>query len=148
MTKRYIPGRSTPFESMYSIRMLRASIFVTLFALCAVGLVAQDDLAQYQTWMKAAAGASQASRGAVAAKDSAAITTQAKIMEDNFEHISEFWAKKQKEDAVKMADAAKDAAKTLAAATTPEDQAAAMQKINGTCRNCHTTYRDGSKFKQ
>ena len=128
--------------------MLRATLTLSLLAFCAVGLIAQDDLAQYQTWMKAAAGASGAARGAVTAKDAAALSTQAKIIEENFAHISAYWAKKQKDDAVKLSDTAKDAAKALGAATTPEEQAAAMQKLNGTCRGCHTVYRDGDKFKQ
>lgn len=128
--------------------MRKASIFVSIFALCAFGLVAQDDLASYQTWMKAAAGASRAARGAVASKDNAAISAQAKILEENFGHISTFWAAKQKDEAVKLADTARDNAKALGAASTPEDQAAALQKINGTCMGCHQTYRDGDKFKQ
>ncbi|MDP9171355.1 MAG: hypothetical protein M3N54_12110, partial [Acidobacteriota bacterium] len=97
--------------------------------------------------MKAAAGASRAARGAVTAKDNAALTAQARIMEDNFDHISQFWSRRQKDDAVKFADTARDAAKTLGTATTPEDQTAALQKIGGACMGCHTMYRDGDKIR-
>jgi cytochrome c556 len=128
--------------------MLRTSILISIFALCAGGLFAQDDTAQYQTWMKAAAGAQRAVRGAVTAKDNAAVAAQAKIMEENFGHISDFWTKLQKDDAVKLANTARDAAKTLGTATTPEDQTAAMQALGATCNACHQTYRDGSNIKK
>jgi hypothetical protein len=127
--------------------MRKALISVSVLALCSVGLFAQDDLPQYQTAMKAAAGASRAVRAAVTAKDDAAIKEQAKIMADNFDAMGVILAKHQKDDAVKIAMTAKDAAKSLGSASSPEDQTAAMQKIGGTCMACHAIARDGSNFK-
>jgi hypothetical protein len=128
--------------------MRKASILLSIFTFCAAGLFAQDDLAQYQTWMKAAAGANGKARAAVTAKDNAAVAAEAKTMAESFDHIAQFWAKQKKEDAVTFAETARDAAKALGAATTPEDQTAAMQKLMGTCRGCHTAHRDGTNFKQ
>jgi hypothetical protein len=127
--------------------MLRTTIILTILVFGALGLSAQDDVAQYQTWMKAAAGASRAVRGAITAKDNAAVATQAKTLEENFGNIADFWTKKSKPEAAAFATTARDAAKALGAATTPEDQTAAAQKLNGTCMGCHAIARDGDKFK-
>ena len=129
------------------ICMRRASILLSIFAFCAAGLSAQDDLAQYQTWMKAAAAANGKARAAVTAKDNAAVAAEAKTMAESFDQIAQYWTKQKKDDAVTFAETARDSAKALGAATTPEDQTAAMTKLAGTCRGCHPIYRDGSKFK-
>ena len=129
---------------LYPMRL--AAIFVAVFAFCLAGLVAQDDLAQYQTWMKAAAGARGAAGKAVQAKDVAAAAA-AKTAADNFDSIATFWKGKGKDDAVAFATTARDAAKAAAAATTSEDQGAALAKIGPTCNGCHMMYRDGNKFK-
>lgn len=132
---------------LYTMR--KASILISALAFCVVGLFAQDDdLAKYSTWMKAAAGANGAVRAAVTAKDAAAITDNANKMAQAFDQIATYWAGKHKDDAVKFAEDARDAAKSLASASSADDQNAALMKIGGTCRGCHTTYRDGSKFKQ
>src|SRR5579862_6837474 len=93
--------------------MRKAPIVFSIAAFCAAGLVAQDDLAQYQTWMKAAAGANGALRKAVAAKDTAAAQTAANTMAENFDHIAQFWAGKNKADEQKFAETARDAAKAV-----------------------------------
>jgi hypothetical protein len=126
--------------------MRLATIFVAIFAFCLAGL-AQDELAQYQTWMKAAAGANGAAKKAVAAKDVAAASAAAKTASENFNSIATFWKGKGKDDAVKFATTASEAAAAAAAATTSEDQAAALAKIGPNCQGCHMAYRDGQKFK-
>ncbi len=127
--------------------MRKAFISISVLALCAAGLFAQDDLATYQTAMKAAAGANRAARAAVTAKDNAEVSAQAKIMAENFDTMSGILAKRQKDDAVKFANTARDAAKDLGGATMPEDQTAAMQKIGGACMGCHAIARDGHNIK-
>jgi hypothetical protein len=126
--------------------MRKATIFVSALALGSI-MYGQDDLSQYQTWMKAAAGASGAARKAVTDKDAGAIAANAKTAQENFDNIAKFFAAKHKEDAQKAAQAASDAAKKLASASGEADQTAALNALNGTCRDCHTTYRDGNKFK-
>jgi hypothetical protein len=127
--------------------MRRATLFALVFALCGTGLIAQDDLAQYQEHMKAAATASGALRAAVMAKDAAAATANAKTMQTQFDWMVTFWQGKGKDDGVKFAQNASAAAKAVADATTPEDMAAAAQKVNPTCGACHMVYRAGSAFK-
>jgi len=128
--------------------MRHLTIVFSIALLGAAALNAQDELAQYQTWMKGAVGASNAAKAAVAAKDNAAVADNAKKLSENFDHIAQFWEKRHKEDAVKLAETARDAGKALASATSPEDQTAALQKVGTTCRGCHTNYRDGNKIKE
>jgi cytochrome c556 len=127
--------------------MRKATILISAIAFSAFGLFAQDELATYQTWMKTAAGANGALRKAITDKDAAAISENSTKMADAFDQIAKFWAAKHKDDAVKLAETARDAAKTVATAS-PDDQTAALTKIAGTCRGCHPIYRDGSKFKE
>ncbi len=89
-----------------------------------------------------------AARTAVTAKDAAAVTDNAKKMAEAFDSIAKFWAAKHKDDAVKFAETARDNATKLGSATSDADQAAALQAIGGTCRGCHTVYRNGQQFKQ
>ena len=129
--------------------MRRASILFSVFAFCTAGLIAQNaDLAQYQTWMKAGAGANGALRQAVTAKDAAAIKEQSAKAAEAFDSIAKYWGTKQKADAVKMSEDARDAAKAVGDATDEAGQQAALGKLAGTCRGCHTLYRNGSDFKQ
>ena len=122
------------------------TIFVAAFAFCLAGF-AQDELAQYQTWMKAAAGANGKARKAVQAKDVAAASAAATTAAENFDSMAKFWKAKGKDDAVKFAETARDAAKAAAAATTSEDQQADLGKIGPSCMGCHAVYREGSAFK-
>ena len=85
--------------------------------------------------------------GYLADKDNSAVAENAKKLSESFDQIAKFWEKKHKDDAVKLAEAARDAGKALASATSAEDQTAALAKVGGTCRGCHTVYRDGSNFK-
>ena len=127
--------------------MLRATLFTIVFALCGTGLIAQDDLAQYQTHMKAAAAASGALRQAATAKDAAAMKANAATMSTNFDWIATFFQGKGKDDGVKFAQSAKAASDAVAGAASPDDMAAAAQKVGPTCNACHMVYRAGSAFK-
>jgi len=127
--------------------MRLATIFVAVFAFCLSGLMAQDELTQFQTWMKAAAGGRGKAGKAIQAKDVAAAAAAAKDSAENFDKIATFFKAKGKDDAVKFAESARDAAKAVAAATTPEDQQAALAKMGPNCQGCHAAYREGDKFK-
>jgi cytochrome c556 len=127
--------------------MRKATILISALAFSAFGLFAQDELATYQTWMKTAAGANGALRKAVTDKDAAGITENSTKMAEAFDSMAKFWAAKRKDDAVKFAETARDTAKSVPTAS-PEEQTAAVAKIGGTCKGCHTPYRDGSKFKE
>jgi hypothetical protein len=127
------------------MRLATLSVFV--FALFGTGLMAQDDLAQYQTHMKAAAAANGALRQALGAKDTAAAATSAGNAVAAFDWIATFWQGKGKDDGATFAKNAGAAFKAVADAKTPEDQAAAAAKIQPTCGACHAVYRAGSAFK-
>ncbi|MES1257320.1 MAG: hypothetical protein ABUS51_02775 [Acidobacteriota bacterium] len=127
--------------------MRKATILISALAFSAFGLFAQDELAHYQTMMKAAAGANGGARAALGANDTAAVAAKAKDMSAAFDDMTAFWKAKGKDDAVKFSMAASEAAKAAAAATTIDDQKAALAKVGPTCMGCHATYRDGNKFK-
>jgi cytochrome c556 len=127
--------------------MRRISIFAIALALCAAGLFAQDDLAQYQEHMKAAAAANMALRKGVTEKDSAAVTANSATLVTNFDWMADFFQKKGKDDGVKFAKAASAAAKAVGAATSMEDQTAALGKLGPNCSGCHMLYRAGQAFK-
>ena len=129
---------------LYTMRI--ATVLISALALGAFGLFAQDELATYQTSMRAAA-ANGAMRGALTANDTAAVSAKAKDMSAAFDTIAAFWKAKGKDDAVKFAEAASAAGKAAAAATTIDDQKAAMGKAGASCLACHALYRDGNKFK-
>src|SRR5215472_18765301 len=130
---------------LYTMR--KATILISALAFGAFGLFAQDELATYQTSMKAAAAANSAMRGALTANDTATVSAKAKDMSAAFDTIAAFWKAKGKDDAVKFAEAASAAGKAAAAATTIDDQKAAMGKAGASCLACHALYRDGNKFK-
>ena len=131
---------------LYTMR--KAAILISALALGAFGLFAQDELASYQTSMRAAAAAANgAMRDALTANDTAAGSAKAKAMSAAFDTIAAFWKAKGKDDAVKFAEAASAAGKAAAAATTIDDQRAAMGKAGASCLACHALYRDGNKFR-
>jgi cytochrome c556 len=127
--------------------MRKITIFVFALAFSALGLFAQDELAQYQTWMKGAVAARGGAQTAVNANDAAGAAAKFKDMADNFDHIAAFWKSKGKDDAVKFAEGARDAAKAGAESTSIDDQKAALAKAAPNCGGCHAIYRDGTKFK-
>lgn len=122
--------------------MRKATILISALAFSAFGLFAQDELAKYQTSMKAAAGANGALRKAVADKDAAAVSANAAKMAASFEEISKFFEAKGKADGVKFANDARDAAKAVAGG-----DESALAKIGPACQGCHAQYRAGSAFK-
>jgi hypothetical protein len=109
---------------------------------CSAGLFAQDELAQYQTMMKAAASANGALRKAIAASDNAETVASANKVAEAFDGINKFWVAKNNTAAATFAATARDAAKAVAGG----DNSAAA-KIGGTCGGCHAIVRDGNKFK-
>ena len=129
--------------------MRRTPILFAIIAFCTAGLIAQSaDLAQYQTWMKAGAGANGALRAAVAAKDATAIKENSAKAAEAFDSIAKYWGTKQKADAVKFAEDARDAARAVGAASDEAGQQAALGKLGAACAGCHPLYRNGKDFKQ
>jgi mono/diheme cytochrome c family protein len=124
-------------------RTLLTIFMVSAFAaLCS----AQDDAA-YKEAMKsvnaAAGGRAAPLTAAINAKDTAAAAAEGKKIEAGFDTILAYWKAKNVEDAITLATTARDAAKTIADSTDADAQAAAAQKLRGTCNACHMAHRGG-----
>jgi mono/diheme cytochrome c family protein len=61
---------------------------------------------------------------------------------DTFDKVAAFWKARSADDAVKLAETARDAAKAIASGS--GDKAANLQKLQGTCGACHGAHREGS----
>jgi hypothetical protein len=118
--------------------MYKPLIAVTALAIFASIAGAQDD-AQYQTWMRSIQPAMRAIRGAA---DNAAAKDDATKLADTFDKVAEFWKARHADDAVKLSETARDAAKAIASGT--GDKAANLQAIQGTCQGCHSAHREGA----
>lgn len=98
----------------------------------------QDD-AQYQTWMKSLQPQLRAIRQAA---DNAAAKEDAAKVADTFEKVAAFWKERHSEEAVTLAEKARDAAKAIADGS--GDKAANVQTIMSTCMPCHNAHREGA----
>jgi cytochrome c556 len=119
---------------------------IILFAFCAAVLSAQDE-AKYSEWMKSTQQEIGTIKGAITANDDAKVKTEADKLAGIYEQVASFWKDKGKEDAVKLADTTRDAAKAVGAANGAEAQTAALQQVMQTCKPCHTVYRQGTHIK-
>lgn len=128
--------------------MLKAIVLLGFLGFSAVMLSAQDqDEAKYSEWMRSTQQEIGAIKGAITANDDAKVKAESDKLAGIFEDVAGFWKAKGKEDAVKLADTTRDAAKAVNAASGAEAQNAALQQVMQTCRPCHTVYRNGTHFK-
>jgi cytochrome c556 len=118
--------------------MPKSFLIISVFFVSSVVANAQDD-AQYQTWMKSMQPSVGAIRGAA---DNAAAAPDAAKLADTFDKVADFWKARKADDAVTLAETARDAAKAIAAGS--GDKAANLQKIQGTCGGCHMAHREGT----
>ena len=105
-------------------------------------LLAQSD-ADYTGWMKAAVAAKGKVAKGIAAKDKG-VATDAKVMEDSFKGIEDYWSKKGAADATGFAKTARTASADVAKAVSAGDfdaASAAMTTLGGTCGGCHMAHR-------
>src|SRR5689334_19750584 len=105
-------------------------------------LLAQSD-ADYMGWMKSAVAAKGKVAKGIAAKDKG-VATDAKVMEDSFKGMEDYWTKKGAADATAFAKTARtasaDAAKAIAAGDFDAANTA-MTTLGGTCGGCHMAHR-------
>lgn len=118
--------------------MRKPLLFIPFVVALPAMLIAQDD-AQYQTWMKSVPPTVAAIRGAA---DNAAASADATKLADTFDKVATFWKARQADDAVKLAETARDAAKAIVSGS--GDKAANLQKVQGTCGPCHMAHRGGA----
>jgi mono/diheme cytochrome c family protein len=122
-------------------RTLLVIFAISVFAaLCS----AQDDAA-YSTWMKSVNPSMMAIRAAIAAKDNAAVATEANKLAATFDSVLSYWTAKKVDDAIGFATAARDGAKKVAAATDSYAQTAALATVNAQCGQCHMAHRGGGR---
>jgi cytochrome c556 len=117
-------------------------------------LLAQTE-SDFQGWMKQIAASNGKLKGAVGAKDGAAITAEAKTFESTFKQVEAFFKARNMPGAAKMAaDVHQAATATIAAVAANNLDAAATASagMTGSCAGCHGAYRekagDGYKIKQ
>jgi len=105
-------------------------------------LLAQTD-ADYMGWMKTAVASKGKVAKGIAAKDKG-VATDAKVMEDSFKGIEDYWTKKGAADATGFAKTARTASADIAKAVAAGDfdaANAAMTTLGGTCGGCHMAHR-------
>jgi len=134
------PGR----QMRYAEPMKRTLLLISVISIFAGFSIAQDD-AVYSSWMKSINPSMTAIRAGIASKDNPTVAAEATKLAATFEQVSGFWTQRKADDAVGFAKAARDAAKTLAAATDPDAQNAALATINAQCGACHRAHRDGGR---
>ena len=106
-------------------------------------LLAQSD-ADYMGWMKAAVASKGKVAKGIAAKDGPGVATDAKIMEDSFKGIEDYWSKKGAADATGFAKTARTASADIVKAAKAGDfdaANAALATVGGTCGGCHMAHR-------
>ena len=123
--------------------MKRALILLTGFTIFG-GLCSAQDAATYSGWMKAVNPSVRAANAAIAAKDNAAVATEANKLAVIFDQVLGYWTTKKTDDAIKLATTARDAAKALAAATDSDSQTASLKTLQGTCGQCHSAHRESA----
>ncbi|HWD97851.1 MAG TPA: hypothetical protein VG345_02390 [Bryobacteraceae bacterium] len=119
---------------------------IILFGFCAAVLSAQDE-AKYSEWMKSTPQEIGAIKSAIAARDDSKVKAESDKLAGIYEQVASFWKEKGKDDAAKLADATRDAAKAVSAASGEEAQTAALQQVQQTCKPCHSVYREGNHIK-
>jgi hypothetical protein len=75
-----------------------------------------------------------------------AAAQDAKQLVTLFTDVERFWTQNNKADAIKLASTARTGASDVVAAATANDQMKAMTAaagIGGTCKQCHSVYREG-----
>jgi len=106
-------------------------------------LLAQTD-ADYMGWMKTAVASKGKVAKGIAAKDGPGVVTDAKVMEDSFKGIEDYWTKKGAADATGFAKTARQASADIGKAAKAGDfdaANAAMTTLGGTCGGCHMAHR-------
>jgi cytochrome c556 len=64
-----------------------------------------------------------------------------------FAQVEQFWTRNKKDDAIKLAQTARQGAMAVATAAKAGDAAGAQmaaQNVQGTCKQCHGMYREGN----
>ena len=107
---------------------------------------AQVTIEQHEAAMKQIAQANGALQKAIKSNTLMDAATQAQTLATQFQTVERFWTQRNKPDAVKLAQTARQGAMDAAAAASAGDQMKAQMaagNLGGTCKQCHGTYREG-----
>jgi hypothetical protein len=118
--------------------MNRGSILIVTVAAVTFAANGQDD-SEYKALMKSVPPAVGAIRNA---GDNTAAAADATKLAGTFDKVATFWKGRNGDDAVKLAETARDAAKAIASST--GDKADHLKEIQGTCGPCHMAHRAGT----
>jgi cytochrome c556 len=103
---------------------------------------------QLEAAMKSIAQANGALQKAVKGNMLAEAATSAKQLESSFATVEQFFQQNKATDAVTLAQTARNGARDAAAAASANDQmkaATAAAAVGGTCKQCHSVYREGDQ---
>lgn len=114
-----------------------------LLAISVAMLSAQDETT-YQSWMKSTPPTINAIKAAIMANDTAKVKEEANKLAMTYQEVADFWMKRNQAEAVKMAEATRDAIKAVADANGAAAQNAAVGEVGKTCGACHKVYREGT----
>jgi len=101
---------------------------------------------QHEAAMKQIGQANGALGKLIKGNDLMAATEQAETLATQFATVEQFWTQRNKPDAVKLAQQARQGARDTVAAAKAGDQMKAQMSagnIGGTCKQCHGMYREG-----
>jgi hypothetical protein len=118
--------------------MRKTLLALGTFAVFSAAAGPQEE-AEYQTWMRSLQPALRAVR---MAPDNAAAKDDAAKLAGTFDKLAAFWKAKGADDAVKLSETAREAARAIESGS--GDKAASLQAIQDTCQTCHAAHRDGA----
>jgi cytochrome c556 len=110
------------------------------------GAAANVTIEQHEAAMKQIAQANGGLQKLVKANDLMGAVAQAETLATQFATVERFWTQRNKPDAVKLAQTARQGAMDAVAAAKAGDQMKtqmAAGNLGGTCKQCHGTYREG-----
>jgi hypothetical protein len=125
--------------------MRKIIIVIGIHAALAAGVVYAQTVDDFDGWMRTIDDKTQSVQRNIAAKDTNAVTADAKALQETFKLVEGFWAKRgNAPDAVELSQKAQEqAAQVLKSATAKDYDAASTEsiKIAETCTACHRLYR-------
>lgn len=125
--------------------MRKIIIVIGISAALAAGIVSAQSVDDFDGWMRTIDDKTQSVQRNIAAKDTDAVTADAKTLQETFKLVEGFWAKRgNAPDAVELSQKAQEqAAQVLKSVMAKDYDAASTEsiKIAQTCTACHRLYR-------
>ena len=129
---------------------MRIGFGAVIFAVslvAAIGAQAPVTIEQHEATMKMIQQANGAMQKNVKGNMLTEAAASAEELGKLFATVEQFWTRNKKDDAIKLAQTARQGAADVVKAAKAGDQMAAQmaaQNLGGTCKQCHGTYREGN----